>query len=79
MAATTANEGLVKVTTHCQNCGESDVSRHTTPRLPEPTAAALAASSSGASMGGSFGGSDGGSSSSFGGGAAGGGGAGRSY
>lgn len=79
VVATTANEGLVKVTTHCQNCGASDVSRHVTPRLPEQTAAALAAGSGGASMGGSFGGSDGGSSSSFGGGSAGGGGAGRSY
>lgn len=79
VVATTANEGLVKVTTHCQNCGASDVTRHTTPRLPEQTAAALAASSGGASIGGSFGGSDGGSSSSFGGGSAGGGGAGRSY
>ena len=79
VVATTANEGLVKVTTHCQNCGASDVTRHTTPRLPEQTAAALAAGSGGASIGGSVGGSDGGSSSSFGGGSAGGGGAGRSY
>ena len=79
VVATTANEGLVEVTTHCQNCGASDVSRRTTPRLPDQTAAAMAGGAGGASIGGSFGGSDGGSSSSFGGGSAGGGGAGRSY
>ncbi|HSQ28314.1 MAG TPA: TPM domain-containing protein [Gemmatimonadaceae bacterium] len=81
IAATTENEGMVKVTTHCHNCGLNEVSRRTIPRLPAPTATVGDSSgySSGGSFGGSSGGGGGGDSSSFGGGSAGGGGAGRSY
>lgn len=75
VAATTATEGLVKVTTHCENCGATDVSQRVTPRI---VVAATSSSSSGSGGGGSSG-SGGGGGSSFGGGSAGGGGAGRGY
>jgi uncharacterized protein len=73
--ATTDHEGLVEVTTHCENCDATDVARRVAPRLPQPSAGS---SGSGSSSGGSFSGSSGGGSS-FGGGSAGGGGAGRGY
>lgn len=79
IVATTANEGLVEVTTHCENCLATDVARRITPQLAAATAAASSGSFDGGSFGGSGGGGGGGASSSFGGGSAGGGGAGRSY
>jgi uncharacterized protein len=75
VVATTDHEGLVEVTTHCENCDATDVARRVAPRLPQPSAGS---SGSGSSSGGSFSGSSGGGSS-FGGGSAGGGGAGRGY
>ena len=75
IVATTANEGRVRVTTHCENCGATDVSERVTPRI-----VVTATSSGGASGGGSsFSSGGGGGGSSFGGGSAGGGGAGRGY
>jgi uncharacterized protein len=81
IVATTANEGLVEVTTYCENCRVTDVKRRVTPQLVAAAAAASAGASSSSFGGGSFGGSGGGGGggSSFGGGSAGGGGAGRSY
>jgi uncharacterized protein len=78
VVATTASTGLVEVSTHCENCGATDVTRRITPRLPDPATAGASAAGASAS-GGSFGGSSSGGGSSFGGGSAGGGGAGRSY
>ena len=75
IVATTDHEGRVRVTTHCENCGATDVTERVTPRI---VVTATSASGGGSSGGSSFS-SGGGGGSSFGGGSAGGGGAGRSY